>query len=675
MRKSNRPIWLSGVALGVILAATACTQNSESAADTSAQSAESIAPVAVADYVNNFRLIDDSGFSHELFYYSDVPATVIVAQCNECAASNNAMQSLSAIYANYADDEVQFYGLNSVPGDTRDAVHAQSEAQNWTFPVLMDVTQLVGDQIGVSRAGEVFILDPAQGFKMVYHGDAENAEAVLNDMVAGAPVSIASSQTSGSPLHFSAREMDSPFQTVSYADDVAPLLIENCVECHQPGGIGPWAMTDYDTIFGWSPMIREVLMTRRMPPWTIDETIREVEHSRALSTEDYQTIIHWIDSGSPRGEGEDPLPDVEFEVADWPLGEPDLMLTLEPFDIPATGVVDYQYPVAANPLTEDHWLRATTIRVGSRDTVHHALTGYMSEMPPPGAESFGRWEFSTGTYAAGEESMIHPDNSGVPFPAGGAIGFQMHYTPNGREVTDVTQVGFYFHDEQPDLLTRSYVIVDPTITIPPGEARHEEVAYVEFPADAELLGVFPHAHYRAISMNLELVRANGESEMVVNMPRYDFNWQFDYRLSEPIILHAGDRLIARYIYDNSERNFANPDPDSTITWGDQSFEEMMYTRLTYRWVGETTDNQHTETQETLESGLLFGALDDNFDGLVEASEMNRGRFSQMAGALVNRLDTDGDSALNRDEFSTATQMMRRQFRDDAPASNATGGSD
>ena len=673
MIRSIRSAGLTSVAAIALFSVASCGQSTSTSSDVSAEnSVESTTPVVLAEYASNFRLNDETGYAHELFYYADVPASVIVTQCNGCEASDEVMTAVSELAERYSEHDIPFYALNSTIGTTRDDIAAAVEENGWTIPVLLDRTQLVGEQIGASRAGEVFIYSPLEGFRLVYHGDvaddASNIAAVLDQLIADEEVTVASSQPDGQLINFPAR--NEPL-SVSYANDVAPVLIENCVECHTTGGIAPWAMTDYETVVGWAPMMREVMMTKRMPPWSFDETIREVEHSRSLSTEEYQTVIRWIEAGTPRGEGEDPLPSVEFEVPEWPLGEPDLVLEIDPFDIPATGVVEYQYPVVANPLTEDHWLRATTIQPGTRDTVHHALTGYMSQMPPPGAtDTFGQWEFSTGTYAVGEESMIHPDNSGVPFPAGGAIGFQMHYTPNGREVTDNTRVGFYFHDEQPELYTRSYVIVDPTITIPPGAERHEEVAYVEFPADAELLGVYPHAHYRARSMYMELIRTTGETEIVINSPRYDFNWQFDYRLSEPIMINAGDRLVAHYFYDNSERNFANPDPTSTITWGDQSFEEMMYTRLTYRWVGETTADPMTDTQEELESGMLFGALDDDFDGLVEPEEMNRGMFGMMAAPMIGQFDGDGDGALSREEMGAAMEMMMRMRRSQA---GATGG--
>lgn len=157
------------------------------------------------------------------------------------------------------------------------------------------------------------------------------------------------------------------------------------------------------------------------------------------------------------------------------------MLSLPAFEVPVTGVVDYQYPVIANPLTEGKWLRASTVKVGSRETVHHVLSGYMKEMPKDGRSSQVRWGASVGGYAVGAESFIARENVGTYIPAGGAIGFQIHYTPIGRAVTDETQIGLYFYDEAPENILRGSVIMDLSIKIPPNTARHEEVAYLQFP--------------------------------------------------------------------------------------------------------------------------------------------------------------------------------------------------
>ena len=690
MRMNWKTLLTGGVAF-TALALAGCgqqTKTEQAAAEPEA------AAVNVATFVGDFRLVDADGRNQHLYYWNDVPAVVIVSQCNGCEASDAALDEIETLKASYAEAEIPFMAINS-SGDSRSEVSAYAEEKGWTTPIMMDTAKLVGEDLGVSRAGEVFVLSPAKGFKVVYHGPVSGAEpyvkTAVDQLIAKEDVTVAAAEgLKGTYISLPERDSAEAVQQISYATDVAPILTKNCAECHATGGIAPWAMTDYNTIRGWAPMMKQVMMDGRMPPWGPDSEYRPMHGSRALTDEEKQTLIHWIDAGAPRGEGEDPFATLKFEAPEWPesLGEPDLILEVPEYTIPATGVVDYQYPAVANPNLEDKWLRATAILPGNRSAVHHALTGYMDELPADGRGTESRWKFSTGTYAVGEEPMIHMNDSGSPFPAGGAIGFQMHYTPIGKEVVDTTKVGFYFHDEKPTHYTRSYVIVDPTITLPAGDGYHEEVAYMDWPADATLYGIYPHGHFRLARTLVTLFRADGTEEVLLNVPRYDFNWQFDYRFEEPLDIKKGDRIVTRYWYDNSKRNFANPDPTKVVTWGDQSFEEMKYTRLTYQWVGETTDNLMEDTQNELQNGMLFGALDDNMDGKIEMAEIQKGQFAAMAPMMMAGLDKDGDKLINREEMAAgAMMMMRRQMREQAnssdnqavkratsDAANSTGGS-
>jgi hypothetical protein len=406
-------------------------------------------------------------------------------------------------------------------------------------------------------------------------------------------------------------------------------------------------------------MMREVIRTDRMPPWNADPHVGKWKDDKSLTNDEIKTLIHWIEAGAPRGDSEsDPLVEANLQIPEWPLGEPDLILTLPAYDVPASGIIDYTYPVVENPLTEDKWIRATTVKAGAREVVHHVLSGYMSEVPEDGQGSTGRWEFSTGGYAVGAESTIAEDDIGTPMPAGGAIGFQMHYTPAGKPMTDVTQIGFYFHDEVPKYVSRSSVILDASIEIPPNTARHVETAYLEMPHDAILERVFPHAHYRGYASNMKIRFPDGREELLISLPKYDFNWQRGYEFDEPLEVPAGSLLIASYTYDNSENNFANPDPNAKVTWGEQSHEEMLYTSFSFRWADETSDNRKDEYQEALNANRLFGAMDDNIDGKIELAEL-RGMMGDRLKPVFPALDTDKSGALSKEEFAQMNAVMQR----------------
>jgi len=405
-------------------------------------------------------------------------------------------------------------------------------------------------------------------------------------------------------------------------------------------------------------MIREVIRTDRMPPYHADPHVGKFSDDQRLSPDQVKTLVHWIEAGAPRGDGPDPLGAVQHVAKEWPLGKPDVIVSVPAYTIPASGVVDYQRPAVANTLTEGKWVRAATIKPGSRQGVHHLLTGWMAEMPADGRSSETKWAASLGAgYAVGAESNIMPANTGTYLPPGGAIGFQAHYTPFGKEVVDKSQIALYFYDKPPELIMHSVVVIDNSISIPAGEARHKEVAYVEFPHDALLYSAFPHAHYRAYSSDLWIRYPDGKEKLLLSLPRYDFNWQRSYTFAEPIKVPAGSKLIAHYVYDNSKRNPSNPDPKINVTWGEQSFQEMLFTSLSYRWADETA--QHRVSYEgEMASSRLMGMLDDNLDGKIEKTEVaGRGRIGDMLGKYFDTLDKNHDGALDKTELAAAQAMM------------------
>jgi len=614
--------------------------------------------------VDDFQLLDHMGVAHRLFYYSDAPAIVVMTQGNGCPIVRNAVPAYRQVRDNYQEQGVKFFLLNSNLQDNKTTIAKEVADFGFDIPVLVDENQLVGESLNVTRTAEVFVIDP-KSRKVVYHGPVDDrltyqnqkAKAefsylsdALDAVIAGETVKISQVDAPGCIVNFPERDNKERHTNISYHDTIAPILEERCVECHQVGGIGPWAMTSYDMIKGFSPMIREVIRTDRMPPWHSDPNIGSFLHDRSLTSNEIKTLVHWIEAGSPRGEGYDPLADPRESLPDWPLGVPDLILTVPSFDVPATGVVDYQRPYVVNPLEEGKWLRASTVKVGSRESVHHVLTGYLKEIPKSGQSNEVRWGASVGGYAVGAESMIAREGLGTYIPAGGAIGLQMHYTPFGREVTDTTQIGLYFYDKRPPRMLRNSVIMDFSLEIPPEKANHAETAYLEFPKDAELFYAFPHAHYRGQSSTLAIRYPDGREEMILSLPKYDFNWQRAYEFKDPIKVPAGAKLIARYTYDNSTQNAANPDPSKKIVWGDQSFEEMLYTAISYRWSDETSADQKGEYQELLNAGRLFGMLDDNIDESIQKDEI-RGRAGRRLAGNFDRLDRNGDGALSWQEYS------------------------
>jgi len=622
--------------------------------------------------VDNFVLRDHRGESHELYYHRDKQAVVIMVQGNGCPIARAAWPTYREIREEYAGRGIHFLMLNSNIQDDRESISAEAREFGFDIPILDDESQLVGEALGVVRTSEVFVID-TDGWNLVYRGpiddrltyERQRAEAnetyltdALDAVLAGEAIELAERDAVGCLVNFPHRENHAA--AASYSETIAPLLIDNCVVCHRTGGIAPWAMSEYVMVQGFAPMIREVLRTNRMPPWHADPHVGSFVGDKSLTPEEMAAIVHWVEAGAPRGDGPDPLASLTPPVSEWPLGEPDLVLTLPAFSVPATGVVNYQHPTVANPLTEAVWVRAVAIAPGDRTVVHHVLAGYTESAGTGQRQRRGLLEANLfenylSGYAPGMETNEFPADTGVLIEPGGRFVLQMHYTPTGRATTDVTRIGLYFHDQPPNLILRHNVAMNPQIRIEPGAAHHEETAYLPFDRDAILYSLFPHAHYRGRSSKFELMYPDGRVELLLSVPKYDFNWQRDYVLAEPVAIPAGSKIIHTTVYDNSAQNPGNPDPSRSVPWGQQSWDEMLYGAIRFRWVDETSENivhdqRHARTQQ------FFGYADQNRNDLIEPAELPPAMRLALQRALLN-LDINGDGGISMEEFGRASAVL------------------
>jgi hypothetical protein len=251
-------------------------------------------------------------------------------------------------------------------------------------------------------------------------------------------------------------------------------------------------------------------------------------------------------------------------------------------------------------------------------------------------------------YAPGNESAHMPDGTGVFVPTGGVYQFQMHYTPTGVATVDETRVALYFADEQPDNFLRQQVVVNPRLKIPPHESAHEESAYFEFWDDATIFSLVPHSHYRGVSSTFELVYPDGDKELILSVPNYDFNWQRTYSFVEPKVVPAGTRIVHRTIYDNSAKNPSNPDPAREVPWGLQSHDEMLYGSVSFSWNSETSDAP-THTRLASGAGQFVGFLDKDMDGKLSKAELPARMRERIGWWKWWFVDTNFDGGLDRKE--------------------------
>lgn len=542
------------------------------------------------DRVGDFALLDHSGKFHQLSYYGDYKAVVISAQGLSGAGLATDAANLAAMKSTLGKQDAKFFILNSLPADGRDSVAAKANELNLDIAILLDPSQLVAETLGVTRLGESVIIN-ADNMSVLYRGDTDSVAQVLPSLIAGGGAAVASAKPTGQLIDFAAKTARQQ-ASVSYTDDIVPILQENCVSCHHDGAIGPWSMSSHAMVRGWSPMMREVVMTRRMPPGQIDGHVgKKIAEVAGLSIEEKQKLIHWIDAGAPMGEGVDPLPQMTFTDGRFSLGEPDMVFKVPAQSIPATGIVDYRYvPVELN-LDRDVWIRAMEFVPGDREVLHHVITYLSSPADKSGSEQNKAAEGgdNIGGFAPGRQPDQFRDNSGRFIPKGSNLLLQMHYTTSGRETVDETEVGLFIYDKPPAFVMSGGVAGQRRFLVPPGAKEHMLRGEQLVERDAYLYEMTPHMHFRGKHMSFSVEYPNGKTEQLLSVPKYDFNWQFNYRLEEPLFLPAGSKLIATGAMDNSDRNPGNPDPTKPVFFGLQTMHEMFFGFTTLRYAGDTPD--------------------------------------------------------------------------------------
>jgi hypothetical protein len=551
------------------------------------------------DVVDNFRLTDEKGQSHELYYLSDMKAVVLTAQGGGCEAARSTAKSLGALRQKYQAQGVEFLAIDSNLKDTPDTIAKEAALTKSGIPVLIDELQLIGESLGFTRNGEVLIVNP-QNWQVIYRGAAaagsdDYVAAALDAALSATPVKVAQTSARGCDIPMPERDRRSAHAQISYEKTIAPMLSSHCVACHREGGIAPWQMSSYDMVLGFSPMIREVVRTKRMPPWHADPHYGVFSNDRSLSKDETKTLVHWIEAGSPRGSGSDPLTQVKKDWPIWALGKPDLVVYLPKFEVPATGVIPYQMWTVDNPLDHDVWVRAVDFQPGVRSNLHHIIATIGGEMAPGAKRDT---DGSLADYVPGSEPLQIPPESGILLKKGAKFGFQAHYTVNGKEATDVTQMGLYFMDKPPQYRYRAAIMANPQISIPANTKLYSNDSKHTFDREVLVYSLHPHAHFRGSAAEFVALYPDGHEQVLLNVPRYEFNWQTTYVLKTPIVLPAGTTVKYTMSYDNSTQNKANPDPNRVVPWGQQTWDEMLFGVIRYRNMSE--DANPARTAQTAE---------------------------------------------------------------------------
>jgi peroxiredoxin/mono/diheme cytochrome c family protein len=539
----------------------------------------------VGQRVENFSLPDFHGQPRALADYSD--RVVVLAFLGvECPLAKLYVLRLNELAAEFSSQGVVFLGIDSNLQDSLSDLGAFARTHQVAFPLLKDNNNEVADRVGAVRTPEVFVLDRERvvryrgriddqygfktgaGFAKPKLGERSLADA-LDEVLRGKTVTNPVREAQGCLIGRVTKV--APHGEVTYAKQIARILQQRCVECHRAGQLAPFSLTTYDEVVGWASMILEVVEEGRMPPWFADARFGHFSNDSRLSEAERRQLATWVENGCPRGDDRD-LPEAAQYAEGWQMGEPDQIIYMrdEPFDVPAEGIVNYQYFTVDPGWDTEKWIVATEARPGNRAVVHHNVVwvraGPATEIEPTQAIAW---------YGPGFSPFVCAPGTAIYVPAHAKLEFSMHYTANGTAQPDRSMVGIRFADpSEVKALVRIPYSTERDFKIPPGDPNYEVRSERTVWKDLLVYSLLPHMHLRGKSFHCEAEYAEGRREVLLDIPRYDPNWQLRYIFSEPKLVPAGTKLFFTAHFDNSADNPANPDPTQTVTMGQQTWNEM-----------------------------------------------------------------------------------------------------
>lgn len=627
---------------------------------------------------------------------SDATLTVVAMTSVTCPLSAKFAPALARLESELLASGVRFVFVNATGVDTSDEMRAQVAALGFKGPMLDDRARAVASAFDARTTTEVFLVD-ARG-TLLYRGAVNDQYGIgystdapkqrwLEDAIKAALAArrpeveattapgCALERSRASSLKGDGETPDSPASGVTYAREIARIVQDRCVECHRIGGVAPFALEDYDSVARRASMIRRVIDAGIMPPWFAapHDGDSPWANDRSLSAGEKAAITTWIDAGVPRGDDADlPLPR-RFADGEWSIGTPDLVLQLpQPIEIPAEGIMAYQEVLIPTGVDRDRWVRGVEIVPSNRAVVHHVLVFVIPQSASKdGALSRGVRVDETrsffAAYVPGNGAVVYPRGYARRLPAHASLLVQIHYTPNGRATSDQMRVGLLLQEEAPDHIVRTEGIANLALRIPAGAEDHKERALQSVPFDARIIAFLPHMHVRGKAFRYELEAPDGTRTVLLDIPRYDFNWQWRYLLRNPIEVAANSTLHCTAWFDNSAANPANPDATKVVRWGKQSFDEMMIGYVEY--VLAVEDPAHDEGQGPQHAAPLrrraksppaggergptlaqwLDQFDVNGDGRIDQRELPKQLQRYFA-----RYDHDGDGVLTRDEIDRAS---------------------
>jgi mono/diheme cytochrome c family protein len=530
-------------------------------------------------------------------YLQGKKGLVVIMTSATCPVSKRYIPSVAKLEKELAAQNVALLLVNPFASETADEIKAQLTETGVTTPYVHDTEKKLAMALQARTTTEVFLLDATR--TLVYRGALDDQYGVnynldapkhryLHDAITAflknETPAIQATAAPGCELDLG----DAPklaASPVTYHRDVARILQQNCVTCHRDGGIAPFALDDIEEVKDRAKVIKRVVSEGTMPPWfaVLEENAEKNPWGNdcSLSARDKADLIAWIDSSDrPPGNPAD-APAKRTYPAEWSIGTPDLVVPLSrAYDIKADGFMPYAFDIVQTELTEDKWVTAYEILPSERDVVHHVIVKVheKGESPRQMAEGAGGY---WALYVPGNGACKYPQGFARKIPAGAKISFQIHYTPSGKAKKERLRLGLVFAKQPPQYEVKTVGIANARIAIPPGAERHVETQTQRVPFDMPVTSFMPHMHIRGAAFKYEVTYADGKAETLLDIPRYDFNWQLRYDYKQPKLIPRGSTIKITAIYNNSASNKANPDPTKLVKWGSQTVDEMMIGYIEY----------------------------------------------------------------------------------------------
>jgi peroxiredoxin len=523
------------------------------------------------------RTLSDLGNDHKGF--------ALVFLNTDCPISRRFLPKLRELNAHYSARGIQFVGMCSSAEDTILEMASFALENELRFPVVKDEDQEACAALGIDRVPQVALLDA--GHRLVYRGrindqyrvsgtqpsaSREDLATALDELLAGKPISLTETTADGcklTPPH------DPKFeQTPTFHGDISAIMQKRCQRCHHAGTPAPFALTTYDDAKDHAEMVAEVVRDQRMPPWYADSKHGHFINAPGMTADERDKIVAWVKADCPAGDpARGPTP-LTFPDTEWRIGEPDLKITMRtPDKIQAEGFIPYKYVILPYVFKEDTYVSAIEIRPQNRNVVHHCNMAYVSIAKMKGGDD----TFITGYVPGGQPMDLRPKTPSDPevaykIPGGSLLVLQIHYTTTGKEEQSVISVGFRYPQKGVDKITHHFVLDPRNIAIAPRDLMWGLSAKKTIPANATLLGMFTHMHVRGRDMTFIAEYPDGRRETLLQIPNYNFEWQLAYECRNR--LPAGTKIEAIAHFDNSKFNVYNPDPDRTVPYGAQTYDEM-----------------------------------------------------------------------------------------------------